>query len=324
MKDILRAYPEQANEVIPEVKKCLKTVDDVEAKSAIVWMLGHYGEVIPESPYLLEELIEKFGDEQPKVRLQLLASTMKLFFKRPPECLPILGNLLAKAVADSSNVDVHDRALFYYRLLRQNVDAAEKVVNVHKLPITSFPEEDALVYKDQLFEEFNSLSVVYGKPAEMFIKPLPQPHQDQPAAGGEEAPEGGGEGDAGEEEYLEDDTPLELVLQPALDPKSFQARWASFPERANIALQVSAVPSPSIIENQMANRRIRCVASGSVKDDLKFYFYSQEVGTGNYFLVELLVKKSQLSMTGKVKGEDEHATAKFTEYFQTQISAVMP
>ncbi len=54
--------------------------------------------------YLLESLIETFADEQPRVRLQLLTSTMKLFFKRPPECMPILGTLLAKAVADSSDV----------------------------------------------------------------------------------------------------------------------------------------------------------------------------------------------------------------------------
>lgn len=71
---------------------------------------------------------------------------MILFFKRPPECLPIVGALLAKAVADSSNVDVHDRALFYYRLLQTSVEAAEKVINPNKAPIVGFPEEEALVY----------------------------------------------------------------------------------------------------------------------------------------------------------------------------------
>jgi AP-4 complex subunit beta-1 len=324
MKDILRAYPEQANNVIPEVKKCLKTVDDVEAKSAIIWMLGQYGEVIPDSPYLLEALINNFADELPKVRLQLLTSTMILFFKRPPECLPIVGALLAKAVADSSNVDVHDRALFYYRLLQTSVEAAEKVINPNKAPITGFPEEEALIYKDQLFEEFNSLSVIYGKPAALFIKDGLKPATDEPPApGGHGGADTGGDEEQ-EEQEPEELPPLELVLQPALDTKTYQSKWTQLPERGVLQLQIQHVPTSSIVETQMANRRIRCVASGSVKDDMKFYFYAQQVGTGAYFLVEVLLKKSSLSLLAKCKGEPEGASQQFLEYFEEQLRIVMP
>ncbi len=49
-----------------------------------------------------------------------------------------------------------------------------------------------------------------------------------------------------------------------------------------------------------------------------------KVGTASYFLVELLVKKSTLSVSAKIKGEDERAAAKFAEYFQAQLNAVMP
>jgi vesicle coat complex subunit len=44
--DILRRYPEHAATVVPELHKCLKGLDDPEAKAAMVWMLGEYGEVI--------------------------------------------------------------------------------------------------------------------------------------------------------------------------------------------------------------------------------------------------------------------------------------
>ena len=51
--------------------------------------------MIPQSPYLLEEVIDNIEEEQSsQVKLQLLTATMKLFFKRPPECQHILGKLL--------------------------------------------------------------------------------------------------------------------------------------------------------------------------------------------------------------------------------------
>lgn len=43
MKDLLRKYPKDAGEVMKKIKKCLKTVDDPNARAAVVWMLGEYG-----------------------------------------------------------------------------------------------------------------------------------------------------------------------------------------------------------------------------------------------------------------------------------------
>ena len=58
--------------------------------------------------------MEGFAEEAVPVRLALLAAVTKLFFRRPPECQRLLGNVLAAAAADT-NQDVHDRALLYYR-----------------------------------------------------------------------------------------------------------------------------------------------------------------------------------------------------------------
>ena len=58
--------------------------------------------------------MEGFAEEAMPVRLALLAAVNKLFFRRPPECQRLLGNVLAAAAADT-NQDVHDRALLYYR-----------------------------------------------------------------------------------------------------------------------------------------------------------------------------------------------------------------
>lgn len=62
-----------------------------DARSALAWILGQHGEMIPEAPYVLESLVKGYEQEDISVRLVLLSSTAKLFFKRPPECRPVLG-----------------------------------------------------------------------------------------------------------------------------------------------------------------------------------------------------------------------------------------
>lgn len=59
--------------------------------------------------------------------------------------------------------DVHDRALFYYRLLQHNVSVAESVVNPPKQAVSVFADTQSSEVKDRIFDEFNSLSVVYQK-----------------------------------------------------------------------------------------------------------------------------------------------------------------
>jgi hypothetical protein len=59
--------------------------------------------------------------------------------------------------------DVHDRALFYYRLLQYNVSVAESVVNPPKQAVSVFADTQSSEVKDRIFDEFNSLSVVYQK-----------------------------------------------------------------------------------------------------------------------------------------------------------------
>ena len=59
--------------------------------------------------------------------------------------------------------DVHDRALFYYRVLQHNVFVAERVVNPPKQAVSVFADTQSSENKDRIFDEFNSLSAVYQK-----------------------------------------------------------------------------------------------------------------------------------------------------------------
>ena len=174
LKDLIRKYPAKANEIISELEVWVHKLDDPEPKAAIIWMLGEYGANTPNCPYIIEDVISKWSQINPTVKLQLLTCSLKVFFKRPAEMKPILGQLFVKATLDT-NIDVHDRAYLYYRTLkagkeRNDFSSIEKIISSKKQPISSFAEDQAYELTDQLFEEFESLSVIYGKPAVRFLK----------------------------------------------------------------------------------------------------------------------------------------------------------
>ncbi|WOK99323.1 hypothetical protein Cni_G08035 [Canna indica] len=169
VKDLLRKYPQWSHDCIAVVGNISsKNVQEPKAKAALIWMLGEYSQDMPDAPYILESLIENWDEENAaEVRLHLLTAAMKCFFKRPPETQKALGAALAAGQADTHQ-DVHDRALLYYRLLQYDVSVAERVVNPPKQAVSVFADTQSSEVKDRIFDEFNSLSVVYQKPSYMF------------------------------------------------------------------------------------------------------------------------------------------------------------
>lgn len=169
VKDLLRKYPQWSHDCIAVVGNISsKNVQEPKAKAALIWMLGEYAQEMQDAPYVLETLIDNWDDENSaEVRLHLLTAVMKCFLRRPPETQKALGAALAAGLADFHQ-DVHDRALFYYRLLQHSVSVAENVVNPPKQAVSVFADTQSSEIKDRIFDEFNSLSVVYQKPSYMF------------------------------------------------------------------------------------------------------------------------------------------------------------
>ena len=127
LKDLLRKYPHLAQKVVPETTTKFKLIDDAEGKAAVIWLLGEFGELVEEGPYILEPLCAGYNEEPERhVRLELLTAGVKMFLKRAPECHKLLGTLFTKALGEGDSpgeidTDVHDRALMFYRLLQENV-----------------------------------------------------------------------------------------------------------------------------------------------------------------------------------------------------------
>lgn len=170
MKDLVRKYPEQFQRAAGAVERCMRIVTEPEGKCAVLWILGEYGLLIEDAPYLLEPMIDGFLDEpNAAVRLEMLTAAVKLFFCRPPETQKMLGRLLSKAIEETTHPDVRDRALLYYRLLELSPTEARRVICAPKEMIEEFQEEMDVEMRERIFEEFNTLSIVYKQPASKFI-----------------------------------------------------------------------------------------------------------------------------------------------------------
>ncbi|KAJ6251880.1 ap-4 complex subunit beta-1 [Anaeramoeba flamelloides] len=77
----------------------------------------------------------------------------------------MLGKLLQLSIEDQNNVDVLDRALFYYRILETGIENAKLIVSKNFSPEKiTFQEKDDEQLTETLLDEYNSLSIVYEKP----------------------------------------------------------------------------------------------------------------------------------------------------------------
>jgi vesicle coat complex subunit len=158
--------------------RTLRYVEEGEGKASIIWLLGECCDLVQDSPYALEKLIDDYDNlKDVRVKQNLLNATMKIFFARPPETQRMLGRLLLKVTDDVSSQDLHDRGLLYYRLLKSGADPTTVLTHlISNSKATSsgdflFSEEDDKELRSNLMQEFDSLSTIYGKTSVNFIKP---------------------------------------------------------------------------------------------------------------------------------------------------------
>ncbi|KAK3420106.1 hypothetical protein EUGRSUZ_G00898 [Eucalyptus grandis] len=85
IKDIFRRYPNIYESINATLCESLDTLDEPEAKSSMIWIIGEYAERIDNADELLESFLESFPEEPSQVQLQLLTATVKLFLQKPTE-----------------------------------------------------------------------------------------------------------------------------------------------------------------------------------------------------------------------------------------------
>ena len=125
LQDIFRKYPNRYESIIPTLCENLESLDEPNAKAAMIWIIGEYAQRIDNSRELIEYFLETFKTETHQVQLQLLTATVKLFLKKPKEAQNIVQQILQTTTSTGESADLRDKAYIYWRLLSSNPQYAK-------------------------------------------------------------------------------------------------------------------------------------------------------------------------------------------------------
>lgn len=338
MQDMLRKHPDNAEEVMEHVPRILRKTEDPNGRAACLWLIGTFPDFCADAPYIIEPLIDDIEEQKSScVRLELLTTAVKLFFRRAPEMQAMLGRLFKSLSEDDATPDILDRVHMYYRLLMNDVDSARRVIDTTENGVQNFVEMDEQLVQT-LFNEFNTLSVLYEKPAAHFITTkelvVPDlgyddeeiddeaPAVDAPeyAMGAEEMaapaemPAAGGFDDfmnfdsAPATSGMDDMMGLGAVFScdpaPTTDRGTFQQKWTTLPEAHTETFQIPSAPSdPKMVESALQMYNIAFVANGYMGQVMKIFLVAYHAGKA--FETELLVAQNNCKITVKTE-EPEH------------------
>eukprot|EP01124_Arcella_intermedia_P030666 TRINITY_DN6765_c0_g2_i1.p1 TRINITY_DN6765_c0_g2~~TRINITY_DN6765_c0_g2_i1.p1 ORF type:complete len:808 (-),score=171.22 TRINITY_DN6765_c0_g2_i1:82-2223(-) len=347
LKDMIRRFPQIAHDVIPRLAHSLDVIEDSNAVTAIITMIGEYGDIISDGPYILEEVINSWDNKDDKVRNQLLVSTLKLFFKRPKEVKPILGKLFKVSTEDALHPDVHDRALFFYRLMSDpnNIEKCKQILT-SGMYVDQFVEESDGVEVDALFEEFDSLSVIYGEGSNRFLKGAStaafEDNQDEEAIRKQEEEDEyyrkqeelrRAQYDESEEQrpatyhapFSQPAPPQSMQFSPSilLDPQNFERTWKSLTvARKHQSPYQGSTSDVQQIDQFFSSQNIKSVAKGAAGGSLKFFFYCQETQNSVLFLVELVINLSNKQVAANIKTTNEQYAEQFEAALQRLLQQI--
>ncbi|KAK9476042.1 adaptin N terminal region-domain-containing protein [Lipomyces japonicus] len=173
IKNIFRKYPNRYESIISVLCQNLDSLDEPEAKAAMIWIIGQYADRIENSDELLDEFLFTFKEEPVEVQLSLLTATVKLFIQRPTKGQELVLQVLKWATEEIDNPDLRDRGYMYWRLLSASAGNSNITKNVvmSEKPTISVESEK---FDDKTLEEMSlnigTLSAIYLKPVNQIFK----------------------------------------------------------------------------------------------------------------------------------------------------------
>jgi len=140
IQDIFRRYPYQYEGIIPTLCANLEELDEPEAKSSLIWILGEYSSKIENATELISSFLDTYQDEPVQVQLQTLTAVVKLFLTRPEEAQALVQRVLGLATKTADSADLRDRAYIQWRLLSSDTEVAK--VSSRVLMLSLFDSKD--------------------------------------------------------------------------------------------------------------------------------------------------------------------------------------
>ena len=182
IRNIFRKYPNKYESIISILCENLDSLDEPEAKAAMIWIIGEYAGRIDNSDVLLDDFLFSFHDEPVEVQLALLTATVKLFIQRPTKGQELVPKVLKWATEETDNPDLRDRGFMYWRMLSSDPETAKEVVMGHKPAITAESEKLDPVTLEEMCLNVGTLATVYLKPVnQVFRQARPRRLPESPA-----------------------------------------------------------------------------------------------------------------------------------------------
>ena len=182
IRNIFRKYPNKYESIISTLCENLDSLDEPEAKAAMIWVIGQYADRIEDSDVLLDDFLYTFADETHEVQLALLTATIKLFIQRPTKGQELVPKVLKWSTEETDNPDLRDRGYMYWRLLSSDPVAAKGIVMGDKPHITTETEKLDPVTLEEMCLNVGTLATVYLKPVQqVFRAARPKKLQESPA-----------------------------------------------------------------------------------------------------------------------------------------------
>ena len=170
IKNIFRKYPNRYESIISILCENLDSLDEPEAKAAMIWVIGEYADRIENSDVLLDDFLFSFADESVEVQLALLTATVKLFIQRPTKGQDLVPKVLKWATEETDNPDLRDRGYMYWRLLSTDPTLAKQVVMGPKPAITAESEKLDPATLEEMCLNVGTLATVYLKPVQQVFR----------------------------------------------------------------------------------------------------------------------------------------------------------
>jgi len=175
LRDIYRRYPNSYLGVIGVI--CGAVGDsslEPDAKAAMAWIVGEYGEQIEEPVKVLESLWHDDASppqgEPVEVQMAMLVATVKLFLKTPedPSAKEFVKEILEFVTSSTNHPDLRSRGYFYWRLLSADPECARRVILAERPEISSDSGSIEAPLLETLMGQIAMLASVFQKPPEFF------------------------------------------------------------------------------------------------------------------------------------------------------------
>ena len=166
-RDLMRKYKDTALNLIDKIDlELINSLNDPNAKSAALYIIGEFCEQIPKSTEIISYFVNEFSnvDINSKIKLQILNAAVKNFLTKPDESEELVKICLQRGAEESENPDVRDRAYIYWRLLEIDPDIAKEMICGEK-PSFKFIEDDELDVDtiDDMINNMTNVSACYFK-----------------------------------------------------------------------------------------------------------------------------------------------------------------